>query len=483
MKYIKQNFFKIFFIILSILFVVPSIKYLVENGTVRFLNTYDNFFRNDGSNKILSSILYVVLFGGMAAIYIIFIKKESIFKNIKQLLIYIGIISAIFFVMLPWTSSDIFYYMGVGELDSTYNQNPYYITMKKYYDEKEGNIQDEILEKGVENVWADTSVIYGPIAQFIFKILTKISFKNIDVCLMIFKIINIIVHMMNCYLIYKISNKLKYAIIYGLNPFMFLEFIANVHNDVIVVCFALISIYFLINKKQILPSIIFLAIATGIKYFTILLLPFIILYHFRDEERLGKRFLKCVEYGIIFLIVFALEYVLYFRDISIMLSMMVQTGKYCKSIYSGLYSFGLTSSNLEKILNWDLITTINKVGFVLFVLEYIVHVMKIFTSKEIKLEHVLRSSNLMIILFLLILATFQQWYLVWLFICISWQKEKMKAGIIAVTLASEFANSIYMFKIESWKFDYIFVFIIVLILGIYILYDNIFKQKRNEEIA
>lgn len=38
--------------------------------------------------------------------------------------------------MLPWTSSDVFYYMGVGELDGVYNQNPYYVTMKDYYTQK-----------------------------------------------------------------------------------------------------------------------------------------------------------------------------------------------------------------------------------------------------------------------------------------------------------------------------------------------------------
>ena len=118
------------------------------------------------------------------------------FKNIKDILKYVAIIGSIFLMMLPWTSSDIFYYMGVGELDSKYNQNPYYVTMEEYYNQNEQNIDDEILEKGASNFWAGTTVVYGPIAQLIFKICTSISMKNINLCLIIFKVLNLVIHML-----------------------------------------------------------------------------------------------------------------------------------------------------------------------------------------------------------------------------------------------------------------------------------------------
>ena len=50
--------------------------------------------------------------------------------------------------MLPWTSSDIFYYMGVGELDSVYKQNPYYISMQEYsMNEPQAIENDEIFKQ------------------------------------------------------------------------------------------------------------------------------------------------------------------------------------------------------------------------------------------------------------------------------------------------------------------------------------------------
>ena len=76
--------------------------------------------------------------------------------------------------------------------------------------------------------------------------------KNINICLFIFKLLNVIIHISNCYLIYKISKKQIFSIIYGLNPFILIECIGNVHNDVLIVFLVLLSIYFLLKKKNIL---------------------------------------------------------------------------------------------------------------------------------------------------------------------------------------------------------------------------------------
>ena len=122
--------------------------------------------------------------------------------------------------------------------------------MEQYYNENGDNIDDEILEQGANNLWAPTTVVYGPIAQIIFRMCSAISLKNIDICILVFKTLNLIVHLLNCYLIYKITRKNKFVLIYGLNPFILLEFIANVHNDIIIIFFVLMTLYFLIKKKN-----------------------------------------------------------------------------------------------------------------------------------------------------------------------------------------------------------------------------------------
>ena len=457
------------FIILSILLILPSIIYLIQYKTILGFDTYYNFFINENINKTISTILYLVLFIVMTYVYLKIIKRKDMFNNIKDILKYVAIIGSIFLIMLPWTSSDIFYYMGVGELDSKYNQNPYYVTMEEYYNQNEQNIDDEILEKGASNFWAGTTVVYGPIAQLIFKICTSISMKNINLCLIIFKVLNLVIHMSNCYLIYKISGKKQFSIIYGLNPFILLECIGNVHNDIILVFFVLLALYFVTKKKNIYISILFLALATGIKYFTILLLPIIIMYYFRDEKRIGIRFLKCIQFGILFLVIFALEYILYFKDLQVILGMFTQMNRYAKSIYSVL---------LQK--NEQTMIVIRTIIIYVFFIYYIKFCIDLITEKDIKLYKIMRKYNLSLVLAILVLTNCQQWYLVWLFATIMWQKSDMIKNIIGISAITEIANSTYMFIFESYTFDCYYVGTIIILSILWILFTN--KQLKEKRI-
>ena len=489
MKQYKTTIIKVIFILISISFVIPSLVYLIRNGTILGFKTYYNFFINDGSNKTMSTIIYLGIFTILSIIYLYFINKKDSFQGIKQVLIYTGITSAIFIVMLPWTTSDIFYYMGVGELDSVYQQNPYYITMKDYGNQnKEILKNDPIMKQGYANYWAGTTVVYGPIAQLIFRSITKISFKNIDICIVLFKLVNIIVHLINCYLIFKITKKLKFSIIYGLNPFILLEFIANVHNDVIIILFILLSLYFLLKKKQILPSVALLAIATGIKYFTILLLPVVILYHFRDEQKIWKRLLRCIQYGSIFLIILLLEYAIYFKDMSIFTAMIVQTKRYCKSFYSGIFALGVVNKKVELNIfgKWYPINSIceitRNIMLMTFAFLYITFCINLLLKKNIRLQKTLKNYSFCLLLFIMSLSNFQQWYLLWLFATLPWQKPNIARNIIGLSLASEVGNSIYMFKTESYKYDANFVFIIAVTFIIWVISTNTGRQKKLKKL-
>ena len=147
---------------------------------------------------------------------------------------------------------------------------------------------DTVLAQGYSNDWADSTVVYGPIWTLICKMVAGLSFGNLDFALLLFKIVNVLVHLGNCYIIYKISHKKLFVLLYGLNPFVLIEGIACVHNDIFVALFVLMAMYCLIKKKNLVFSIIFLAMATAIKYFEIILLPFLIIYYFREEKPLKR---------------------------------------------------------------------------------------------------------------------------------------------------------------------------------------------------
>ena len=487
MKKNLNNTLKVLFILISIIFVVPSILYMIKNGTILGFDNYYNFFIDNGENKTLSTILYLIIFLSLSAIYLYFINKKESFKNINELLKYVSIVSIIFLVMIPWHSSDIFYYMGVGELNSVYGQNPYYETIKKYVTKNPEVVEkDTIMQQGYINYWSNTTVVYGPFAQIIFSVITKISFKNIDFCMLLFKLLNIVVHLLNCYLIYKITKKIKFSIIYGLNPYIIMEFLGMVHNDIIVAFFVLLSLYFLLKKKQILPSVVFLAIATGIKYYTIMLLPIVVLYHYKNEKSISRRMLRCLQYGFIFIVVILLEYLYFLKDCAIFISMIAQTNKYCKSIYSAIFAFAI--NNEKKIFNifgkgilvGELCEYLRNTAFILFAIIYIKFCIDLLLSKKIKIQDVLRKYSFCLLLFIISFSNFQQWYLLWLFASLPWQKPNAIRNIIGLSLASEIGNTVYMFKVESFKYDAHFVFIIAIL---FIIWEICINYKPEKEIT
>lgn len=461
----KNKLLKISFILLSILLVVPSFIYIISNRTLVNFDIYFNFFLNENANKIIATITFLILFLILFVIYILIIKK-NVLKNIKQVLIFVSIISIIFLFMLPWTSSDVFYYMGVGELDGIYGQNPYYITMRDFYYANQDKINDEILEKGATNAWSDTTVVYGPVSQIIFKICSILSFKSVDIAIIIFKLLNLLIHILCCYLIYKITNKRIFAIIYGLNPFILMEFIGNVHNDIIMVFVILLSLYFLLKKKNLALSVIFLAIATGIKYFSILLLPLIIIYHVKQEKKISTRILKCILYGLLFIIVLGLIYAIYYRDIEILKSMFAQTNKYSRSIYSVMYQ-----------INPAIIKIVKTALYTLFILYYLKFCIDLLTDKNIKFNYYIRRYNRVIILFSFLLGTFQIWYISWLFATFMWQRPNMIKNIVGITLIAELATSIYMFTSESYIYDKYFIETVIVLLLVWQIFTN--KRLKN----
>jgi len=335
--------------------------------------------------------------------------------------------------------------MGVGRIDATYNQNPYYTTIKEYVDENKDNVleirNDSVLLQGYINDWGDTTVVYGPIWQLVCKGLSILSFGNVNLGLLIFKIANLAVHILNCYLIYKITGKKIFAIIYGLNPFILMEGIMSVHNDIFVVLFTLLSLYFMLKKKKIIVSMIFLAIATGIKYFSIMLLPFMLMYYFRKEKTLS-RLLNCIKYGIVFFIGLVLPYFLYAKDFTILTGMLTQQTKIAKSIYIPITEFFKDIS----------ISYLNELILIIFIIIYFFTCLVVLFKKEFKFREVMQKYNWFLITFLfLIITQFQPWYLMWLFPIFMWQNANSVKTITLIGIISEFANSVFLLNGEGYQ--------------------------------
>lgn len=465
--------------IVSILFAIPSIIYLVEKKTVYQFGTYYQFLYDAQVSRATQTLLYILLLAILAVLYFVIIqKRKELFQSTKKMFLFMAIVAVIFVAVLPFTSSDVFYYLGVGRLDSTYHQNPYYTTIKEFVEQADNSkyLQtDTVLAQGYDNDWADTTVVYGPIWTLMCQLVASLSLGSIDFGLLIFKLVNVLVHLGNCYLIYKISHKKLFTLLYGLNPFILIEGIACVHNDIFVILCILVALYFLRKKKNLVVSVAFLAMATAIKYFAIMILPFIIIYYFR-EEKPSKRLGRCIQYGCLFLVFLVIPYLLYIRDGQVLSGLLAQQEKLAKSFY-----IILTEYFKEPTLSVSVVNHVLLGGFTII---YFFTCVILLNQKEIRLRTEMKKANYFIMAFLFLLITnFQPWYIMWLFPLLMWQSAENIRWIPQIALMSEFANSIFLTYGEGWRNGTPFTFVFVVgSLGIWIINQKLKqKTKRNKK--
>lgn len=473
-KNTRNNLIKILFIMVSILFAMPSIIYLIHKKTVFQFEPYFQFLYDSQVSRVTQTFLYISILAVLSVLYFMIAKnRKYIFKNEKKMFLFIAIVAIVFVGVLPFTSSDVFYYLGIGRLDSSYHQNPYYATITNFVEQGENNeyLQiDTVLAQGYSNYWAGSTVVYGPVWTLICKLVATLSFGNVDLGLLTFKLVNVLVHLCNCYLIYKISHKKIFTLLYGLNPFVLIEGIACVHNDMFVILFILIALYFLVKKKNLLGSIALLVMATAIKYFAIILLPFIIIYYFRKEkplERLGR----CIQYGGLFLIILTIPYLFYMQDGQVLNGLITQQGKVAKSFYVMIIEYFK-----EPTLS---VSTVNHVLLGAFTIIYFFTCIILLNKKHIRFREEMRKVNHFIMAFLFLLITnFQPWYIIWLFPLLIWQRAEKIRWIPQIAIISEFANSIFLTYGEGWQNGTPFIVILIVgSLGMWIINQKMRRKK------
>ena len=428
-------------IVVSILLCIPSILYLLVNKTVDGFDSYYTYSLVKTGNLpigIINGIIVIGLLLLFSMLYIFMVKEEkNIFKNRKQILVFITIISFIFMLILPYLSSDIYYYIGDSWLCSKYHENPYYTSVK---DLQDSGINDEILNN--TGYWKNTVSVYGPLYNLLSALLSFLSFGKITDALYIFKVASLFIHILNCYYIYKLTKSKKYMLLYGLNPLILLELLSNVHNDIYLILFLILTLYALIKKKNIYLTIICLALSIAIKYSTVLIVPFILIYYFRKEKTFKRIFLSIASGLAILAIVIAL-YAPYYRDITIFTNMLVQGERYSQSIISAI---------LVKI-DKPIFNLIKTIRMPVFAIVYIASVVRFLLMKKITIKKILKDYNILNMIFIFfVLTNFQKWYILWLFPTIIWQSKIMRDYIISLTVTGIIPSFSY-FIIENDSFS------------------------------
>ena len=457
-------------ILVSMILCMPSIMYLINNKTVDQFDGYYTYslIRTDNLIiRIMSGLLVIGILLLFGYIYINICKHEKqIFNSRKQILMFILLISIIFMFILPFVSSDIYYYIGDSWLAAKYGKNPYYTSVG---DLQNSGINDEILNN--TGYWKNTTSVYGPIWNMTATLLVKMSFGKVTIALFIFKFAAYLVHILNSHLMYKITKSNKWMLIYGLNPLVLLELLSNVHNDIYLILFILLTIYTLTKKNNIWLASIFISISIAIKYSTILICPFILLYYFRNEKNIPKKILKCIGIGLIIISIVVLLYMPYFKDVTIFKNMLVQSNRYSQSIWAYLATIETRSA---------LLCVLNDIKLYLFALSYVMILIKCIFKTKINFSYLMRKYNWVMLVFIfLVLTNFQKWYVLWLMPTLIWGRKNIRNFILNLTIFGMAPSLIYfIIGNDTWVYGVYYSIILVILSAVNVIVPKIVENKK-----
>ena len=470
----KNNIFIILFTICSAFFAVPSIIYIFQNKTIyKFSWVWTYLFKRPMTKMdcYINAFLFFILFTAIFLLYFLILKKQNkILKSKKQIFTLIIIASLLFMIIIPYTSTDLYSYIANGWSSAHYKENPYYISTGEIA--QKNGVSDPMFNK-VANCWRFEKVVYGPAWTIICTVLSWISFGNIDIALFVFKLTNLAVHIINCILIYKITKKNLFVVLYGLNPFILFEGLTNVHNDIFIVLFILLALYAVIKKKNLFIAVACIAVATAIKYLAILILPFVILYAVKDKK-IKDRIKCCIWCGIEYIAIIALLYLVYVKnDLSVLMGLFIQQTKYNRSIFYLIYE--LTGQNVKAV------SLMQNFALLAFAVYYVYVVIRILISKKINMHQIMEKYNIILLIFTFVLITnFNPWYIMWFYPTIFLIRGKSIKNILYLSYTCEIAN-LLSFALWSEKQILGIPYFIIMIGGAIIL--NMANRVKIKKIA
>ncbi len=136
-KTISKRDLKWIFLGLMLIFISPSIVYILSGKKILNLNSSFTFFFTKPTTeftflKAISALLFICLFIGITICYYKILKNyKEVFTSKKEMIIFLVIVAIMFGVMLPLTSTDVFYYIGTGWSEAHYGVNPYYTSVNE----------------------------------------------------------------------------------------------------------------------------------------------------------------------------------------------------------------------------------------------------------------------------------------------------------------------------------------------------------------
>lgn len=267
----------------SYLFIDPGFFYLKK--------IYSGFFTSYRTETTYLFTAIITLFFVFFGLILWKIQKKAVSKDA---FIYITAVSALLlsFAYPSMLSFDLFNYIATAKVAFFYFENPYIIMPIEF-------LGDTML---LFTHAPNKTALYGPFWILLSAIPYFLGFGNYVLTILTFKAFLALFYFGTIFLLWKFSRSLFSVALFALNPLVLVETFVSGHNDIVMICLSLFSIFFLL-KKRIFIALAFLVASILIKYATFFLIPVIIYMIWKlyiQKEQINKEKLFTLTAAVMF---------------------------------------------------------------------------------------------------------------------------------------------------------------------------------------
>jgi hypothetical protein len=235
----------------------------------------------------IDEIVMGVAIAGLVILYFYGLKFAGRAAT-STIVVFAVLVGAVGFVTPPFDSTDVFFYMATGWQQSHYGGNPYSGVLRNVSGAAEDPmIQNEWMTRN-RNPWLDIPMPYGFLFALVSRTLAWLGRGSFWATLALFDFLNLIMHAGIALLLWKAGRFLPEGngkvvlYLYTWNPFVVLQYLADLHNDILVAFLVVLAAYLLLRDRP-LWSIPFLVASGLIKYITFILVPFAFIFLVRRK--------------------------------------------------------------------------------------------------------------------------------------------------------------------------------------------------------
>jgi hypothetical protein len=213
----------------------------------------------------------------------------------------------------PFDSTDVFFYIAQGWAQSHYNNNPYTDVLRDI----PNALNDPMIANRWmtlnRNPWLDEPMPYGFAFALLARGVASVGGGDWWWTLAVFNLLNLVIHAGTAFLLWKLAVLIpgtdpRLALyLYAWSPLIVLQYLLNVHNDIIMAALILLAFY-LVTEKRYVWVLPVLVAAGFFKYVAFALVPFV--FGFFVRKRAWKDALNAGALSLTLTVVVSLPYVL-----------------------------------------------------------------------------------------------------------------------------------------------------------------------------